>query len=183
MREIVNVSRLLLVTVRCTRLINLVRWDLWGRLMISSMRSVRLIMMRLVRSERLISESWYEQDEDCEVHQDYDDEKISGRVSAPEIDWLMKINYNWIWLQPQHSASPSHAPQLETMFTIPLLSYHYHLPTFQLRSGKLRVQETSTWAADEKALVSSEPEHLLKRYTVGVIHYYDKMLRGRYNSN
>ena len=49
--EMVSVTRLLLVTVRCTWLIRL----------------VRLIMMRFVRSKRLMSDD--ELDKDCEVHQ------------------------------------------------------------------------------------------------------------------
>ena len=61
-----SVTRLLLVTVRCTMLMRLMRSDFWERFMIS-WRRVRLIMKRLVRSERLMSN--VKLDENCEVHQ------------------------------------------------------------------------------------------------------------------
>ena len=63
MIEIVSVTNVLFVTVRCTRLMRLVRSDMWEKLM---MRLVRLIVMRFVGLERLMSDD--ELDEDCEVY-------------------------------------------------------------------------------------------------------------------
>ena len=64
-----------------------------------------------------------------------------------------------------------------------LLSWHIRRPNPQLRSRKRRVQEISTWAADERTSVSREPKHLLKRNTAWEIQYYNKMLRSKISHN
>ena len=46
-------------------------------------------------------------------------DKVCKVGEFPQRARLMnRYKYNRIWLQPQHSASPSHAPQLETIITI-----------------------------------------------------------------
>ena len=116
MREIVSVTRLLLVAMRCTRLMRLVRWDLrrdwwwaglgeWGWLWwgLWGQRGwwVTMSWMKIVKSVKLMSDDW------CLINWI----RLVRWILHSAQYWSMEIN-NWIWQQSQACSTLHPHPML-----------------------------------------------------------------------